>query len=65
MRVFLLKAQSKLYDMLMKFRRDKNIVRVNEKKSSNSILNYSIEDIKFDNNLIYSTDILAICRKLE
>lgn len=56
----LLKSQSDLYNFLSTFRSHNK--RTNTPKEDNIKSDYCIEDIKFEEQLLESTDILAICK---
>ncbi|MDD3080387.1 MAG: methyltransferase domain-containing protein [Paludibacter sp.] len=62
-RIFLLKFQVKIYRLLKGFRK----VNLSNNSMENSVKNdfefkYTVSDIEFSNDLVLSTDLLAICK---
>jgi 2-polyprenyl-3-methyl-5-hydroxy-6-metoxy-1,4-benzoquinol methylase len=64
LRNWLLRTQSNAYNLLAKFRKNRKNIDESQQENVNIISNYTYNDIKFDNNLIYSTDILVKCRNI-
>lgn len=62
-RVGMLKLQRGIYRFLVKVRKTPDLTKVPVSINNSVISEYSTDDIKFDNKLTHTTDILVICRK--